>query len=141
MMMSPSSSAGSSMHAQVKSSNGGFSMPSFGTDPNPTGVLSTSAMLGNIGTASSSGNAPTPGSIKTTNVVESDGAKRPDGVTVEYGFGKPTLPSSMATNILKGRKKTKKRKPDQNPLLANGNGTNLMVVKKKVKTAQCESRG
>ena len=111
-------------------------MPSFGTESNPTGMLSSSTMLGNIGVASSSGNAPTPDSVKTTNVVGSDGAKRPDGVTVEYGFGKPTLPSSMATNILTGRKKTKKRKPDQNPLFSNGTGTNLMVVKKKVKTAQ-----
>ena len=136
MMMSPSLSASSSMRGQVNPSNGASSMSLFATDSKSTVTLSTSAMHGNIGTASSSGNAPTPDSIKTTTVVESAGAKRPDGVTVEYGFGKPTLPSSMATNILKGRNKTKKRKPDQNPLLANGSSTNLMVVKKKVKTAQ-----
>lgn len=136
MMMSPSLSASSSMQAQVKISNDKFSKPSFATESKPTGMLSSSTMRGNIGVASSSGNAPTPDSVRATNHAEIAEAKRPDGVTVEYGFGKPTLPSSMATNILTGRKKTKKRKPDQNPLFSNGNGTNLVVVKKKVKTTQ-----
>ena len=57
---------------------------------------------------------------------------------VEYGFGKQTLPTSTATNILQGRKKSKKRKLDSTSLSlpsssSSSSGTNLLAVKKKVK--------
>jgi tetratricopeptide (TPR) repeat protein len=126
MMMSPTPSSSSSCSNQNQNlfGNSGFDKPSVSEGVTTIGFGSSSTTM--------LSNAPTPDSFKVNgNNDTTKETKNGNGVKVEYGFGKPTLPTSAATNILQGRKKTKKRKVDLSTTTTMN--ANVIAVKK-VKT-------
>ena len=144
MMMSPTSNNSSNQNSSSNNSNNNNNTENSGFDKPTSNRMGGSGSdgvttIGFGGSSSSSkmsSNAPTPDSFKSS--TGNSANKKDNEPKVEYGFGKQTLPTSTATNILQGRKKSKKRKLDSTSLSlpsssSSSSGTNLLAVKKKVK--------
>ena len=154
MMMSPTSNNSSNQNSSSNNSNNNNNTEKINQNRNlfgnsgfdkPTSNrmggsgsdgVTTIGFGGSSSSSKMSSNAPTPDSFKSS--TGNSANKKDNEPKVEYGFGKQTLPTSTATNILQGRKKSKKRKLDSTSLSlpsssSSSSGTNLLAVKKKVK--------
>ena len=154
MMMSPTSNNSSNQNSSSNNSNNNNNTEKINQNRNlfgnsgfdkPTSNrmggsgsdgVTTIGFGGSSSSSKMSSNAPTPDSFKSS--TGNSANKKDNEPKVEYGFGKQTLPTSTATNILQGRKKSKKRKLDSTSLSlpsssSSSSSTNLLAVKKKVK--------